>query len=300
MWRVSMRGPGSKEALLVPRPNPLDSGRFPGSPPAHLPFDRDSPPRTGHMMAHSTRWANSRAPVVGLRRMAPAAASVKDVTKRVRDGEERRTILHGISFDLARGELVVLRGPSGSGKTTLLAIVGAMLAPTSGEVLLDGEPTSRLRDTHRAQTRRSKVGFVFQDLQLVDGMTARDNVLLPQVPDGVTAETEARADLLLDRFGVRTVAECARAVALRRRTAAGRARPRPPIEPGAPPPRRTDGAPRRSPRASHRRGARGARARSARSARGARRDARRTDRGARSGDARARSCRRSPRRARCR
>jgi ABC-type lipoprotein export system ATPase subunit len=138
--------------------------------------------------------------------VTPPAASVRNVTKKIRDGETRRLVLEDVSFELARGELVVLRGPSGSGKTTLLAIVGAMLAPTSGEVLLDGEPTSRLRDAHRAQTRRSKVGFVFQDLQLVDSMTARENVLLPKVPDGVTRADEARADELLRRFGVGHVA----------------------------------------------------------------------------------------------
>ena len=134
--------------------------------------------------------------------MSHPAASLRDVSKRIRDGRERRTILDGVTFDLARGELVVLRGPSGSGKTTLLAIVGAMLSPTSGEVILDGEATSRLREAHRAQTRRAKVGFLFQDLQLVDGMTARENVLLPKVPDGVTSADVARADALLARFGV--------------------------------------------------------------------------------------------------
>src|SRR5580692_8754507 len=129
--------------------------------------------------------------------MSHPAASVRGVSKRIRDGNDRRTILEGITFDLERGELVVLRGPSGSGKTTLLAIVGAMLSPTSGEVFLDGEATSRLREAHRAQTRRAKVGFLFQDLQLIDEMTARENVLLPRIPDGVTAATEARADALL-------------------------------------------------------------------------------------------------------
>lgn len=137
----------------------------------------------------------------------PPAASVRDVVKRVRDGRERRTVLDGVSFDLARGELVVVRGPSGSGKTTLLAIVGAMLSPTSGEVHLDGEPTSRLRESHRAEVRRRKVGYVFQDLQLVDGLTARENVLLPRVPDGVRREDEARADALLARFGLASVAK---------------------------------------------------------------------------------------------
>jgi len=136
----------------------------------------------------------------------PAAASVRNVVKWIRDGSERRKVLDDVSFELERGELVVVRGPSGSGKTTLLAIVGAMLSPSSGEVHLDGEPTSRLRDAHRAEVRRRKVGFVFQDLQLVDGLTARDNVLLPRVPDGVRPEDEKRADALLDRFGLASVA----------------------------------------------------------------------------------------------
>jgi ABC-type lipoprotein export system ATPase subunit len=134
------------------------------------------------------------------------SASVRNVVKRIWDGSERRTVLDDVSFDLARGELVVVRGPSGSGKTTLLAIVGAMLSPSSGEVHLDGEPTSRLREGHRAEVRRRKVGFVFQDLQLVDGLTSRENVLLPRVPDGVRPEDEQRATALLERFGLGAVA----------------------------------------------------------------------------------------------
>jgi putative ABC transport system ATP-binding protein len=134
-----------------------------------------------------------------------ASASVRNVVKRIWDGRERRTVLDDVSFELERGELVVVRGPSGSGKTTLLAIVGAMLSPSSGEVHLDGEPTSRMREAHRAEVRRRKVGFVFQDLQLVDGLTAWENVLLPRVPDGVRKQDEKRATELLERFGLATV-----------------------------------------------------------------------------------------------
>jgi putative ABC transport system ATP-binding protein len=134
------------------------------------------------------------------------AASVKNVSKRVWDGRERRLVLEDVTFDVARGEVVVIRGPSGSGKTTLLAIVGAMLSPTTGEVHIDGEATSRLREAHRAEVRRKKVGFVFQDLQLVDALDARANVLLPCVPDGIGPEDEKRAEALLERFGVATIA----------------------------------------------------------------------------------------------
>lgn len=135
------------------------------------------------------------------------AVRVSDVVKRVRDGSARRTVLDGVSFEVRRGELVIVRGPSGSGKTTLLAIVGAMLSPTSGEVHLEGEPTSRLRETHRAEIRRRKVGFVFQDLQLLDGLSALRNVLLPKVPDGVTAADERRARALLEQRGLGALAD---------------------------------------------------------------------------------------------
>lgn len=130
------------------------------------------------------------------------AVRLENVIKRVRDGRDRRTVLDDVSFEIARGELVILRGPSGSGKTTLLAIVGAMLSPSSGEVHLDGEATSRLRDAHRAEVRRRKVGFVFQDLQLIGGLSARANVLVPCVVRGVTRADEDRADALLAKFGL--------------------------------------------------------------------------------------------------
>lgn len=136
-----------------------------------------------------------------------AAVRVEDVVKRVRDGATRRTVIDGVSFEIAQGEVVIVRGPSGSGKTTLLALVGAMLSPTSGEVHLDGEPTSRLRETHRAEVRRRKVGFLFQDLQLLDGLTAVQNVLLPCVPDGVTGADEKRAQALLEERGLGAVAQ---------------------------------------------------------------------------------------------
>ena len=136
---------------------------------------------------------------------ATPVASVQHVEKRVLDGTSRRLVLSDVSFDLAPGTLTVLRGASGSGKTTLLAIVGAMLSPTSGEVLLDGEPTSRLRDEHRAEVRRRKVGYLFQDLQLIEQLTAWENVVLPCMPDGNPSDDLKRADELLTRFRIETL-----------------------------------------------------------------------------------------------
>jgi putative ABC transport system ATP-binding protein len=127
---------------------------------------------------------------------------LNEVVKRVVDGRARRTIVDNVSFAVGAGQVVVLRGPSGSGKTTLLALIGIMMTPTSGEVLIDGEPTSRLRDAHRAEVRRHKVGFVFQDAQLIGAMTSRENVLLPRLPDGRRPGDDRRADEVLERFGI--------------------------------------------------------------------------------------------------
>src|SRR6476619_4101894 len=113
-----------------------------------------------------------------------ATLSAKQVTKRITDGRSRREVLRGISLDVHAGELVLVRGASGSGKTTLLGVLGGLLLLTSGEVWLDGEPISRLRDHQRADVRRHKVGYLFQDFGLIEGMSVLDNVLLPLVPSG--------------------------------------------------------------------------------------------------------------------
>lgn len=133
------------------------------------------------------------------------ALAAKDVSKRVSDGRARREVLKRVTLELYRGEMVLVSGPSGSGKTTLLAILGGMLLPTSGEVWLGGEAISRLRDHQRAEVRRAKVGYVFQDFGLVEGMTVLENVLLPLVPPGeaTTAAAVEKARALLDPSGLR-------------------------------------------------------------------------------------------------
>ena len=135
------------------------------------------------------------------------ALSAKDVSKRVSDGRSRREVLKGVSLDLHRGQMVLVRGPSGSGKTTLLAILGGMLLPTSGEVWLGGEAISRLRDHQRAEVRRAKVGYLFQDFGLIEGMTVLENVLLPLVPPGqANSDAVKRALALLDQLGMTDLA----------------------------------------------------------------------------------------------
>lgn len=130
----------------------------------------------------------------------------REVVKRVADGRARRTVLDHVSFELVPGRLCVLRGPSGSGKTTLLSLAGGLASPTSGEVFLRGEATSRLRDRARSELRRREVGYLFQDLQLIDRLEVLENVLLPVTPVGVSGELRKRALDLLERFGVSSLA----------------------------------------------------------------------------------------------
>jgi putative ABC transport system ATP-binding protein len=157
-----------------------------------------------------------------------ATLSAKQVTKRVADGRARREVLRGITIDLHAGELVLVRGASGSGKTTLLGVLGGMLLPTSGEVWLGGEPISRLRDHQRAEVRRRKVGYLFQDFGLIEGMSVLDNVLLPLVPPGqADGEATERVLDMLARLGLAPLAR-ANVAALssgeRQRVALARAR----------------------------------------------------------------------------
>ncbi len=113
------------------------------------------------------------------------------------------TALGGVDLAVTPGTFEAVVGPSGSGKTTLLSILGALVLPTEGEVLLGGRPVSRLRDHHRARLRRETVGFVMQDLGLVDRMSVLENVTLPMIPDGVAAAERRRRGLsLLDSFGM--------------------------------------------------------------------------------------------------
>lgn len=132
-----------------------------------------------------------------------SAIALEDVRKRYRDGATRVEAVAGVTLEVPEGALWVLRGPSGSGKTTLLGVMGGMVTPTSGAVRVLGEELTHLRDHHRTEVRRRKVGFVFQDLSLIDGMSVRENVLLPLVPlGGATREQVARAEALLARVGL--------------------------------------------------------------------------------------------------
>jgi len=113
------------------------------------------------------------------------------------------TALEPTTLRISRGEFVAVVGPSGSGKTTLLSILGGMLAPSTGQVLLDGKSFYHSTATRRAQMRLQQIGFVFQTFNLVPYLTALENVQVPlMLSQEKTVDRDRRAAELLARVGL--------------------------------------------------------------------------------------------------
>ena len=109
--------------------------------------------------------------------------------------------LHDISLTLETGKVTALRGPSGSGKTTLLTIIGCLSRPTSGRVFFQGEDISALPERFLTELRRRSFGFIFQQFNLIKGLSAVENIILPAFPTGrPRAELIAAANELLARL----------------------------------------------------------------------------------------------------
>ncbi len=122
----------------------------------------------------------------------------RQLTKRYQMGDVTVTALNDVNFAVERGEFVAIMGPSGSGKSTLLHLLGGLDTPTSGEVVLAGQPLSQLSDDQITRFRRQKIGFIFQFYNLLPTLTAAENVVLPLLIDGRTAsEYKARLQVLL-------------------------------------------------------------------------------------------------------
>ena len=111
---------------------------------------------------------------------------VKNVTKNYGKGESRTAALRGISFDVLEGEFLGIMGDSGSGKTTLLNCIATMTRPTSGEILLNGEDISAFKGARLAKYRGGKIGYLYQEFELLDNLTARENIVLPLALHGIT------------------------------------------------------------------------------------------------------------------
>jgi putative ABC transport system ATP-binding protein len=116
--------------------------------------------------------------------MSTIALEMRNVTKIYGEGSTEVHALHAVNLSVEREELVAVMGPSGCGKTTLLAIAGTLEEPTSGETLVDGIDVATLTRDERARLRRRSIGYVFQDFNLLAGLTAVENAALPLELDG--------------------------------------------------------------------------------------------------------------------
>ncbi|MEM9160293.1 MAG: ABC transporter ATP-binding protein [Verrucomicrobiota bacterium] len=130
-----------------------------------------------------------------------AALRLNGVVKRYRSGDGELEVLKGISFEVARGEVVSIIGPSGSGKTTLLGICAGLDVPSEGSVFVDGVCIDDLSEDDRAALRNERVGFVFQNFQLLPTLSALENVMVPLELRGERG-VEAKAEELLKRVGL--------------------------------------------------------------------------------------------------
>lgn len=129
--------------------------------------------------------------------------ALTDVKKIYQMGDTLVAALAGVSLNIRAGEFTAIMGPSGSGKSTLMNILGCLDRPTSGSYMLDNQEVSTLTDDELALTRNKKIGFVFQNFNLLPRITALDNVALPLVYAGVrAAERKRRAADALASVGL--------------------------------------------------------------------------------------------------
>lgn len=118
-------------------------------------------------------------------------------------GKNTFDALKGISLSMEKGEFVGIMGPSGSGKTTLLNILSTLDRPTNGSVLIDGEEVSTLNENQLSDFRSQKLGFIFQDFNLLENMTVFENIALPLSLHGVAPkEIEMRVNVLAEKLGI--------------------------------------------------------------------------------------------------
>lgn len=129
--------------------------------------------------------------------------TVENLHKSYRVGNASYEVLKGVSLHVGKGEFVAVMGPSGSGKTTLLNCISCYIPADSGSIRLDKTELARLEEGTLAEIRNKQLGFVFQDFLLLDGLTVRQNILLPAIIGGVVSNmTENRADQLCEVFGI--------------------------------------------------------------------------------------------------
>lgn len=128
---------------------------------------------------------------------------VKNLHKSYMVGQEKYQVLKGVDINVAQGEFIAVMGPSGSGKSTLLNCISCYIPFDEGKITLGGSELKDMSEDGLAKVRNEKLGFVFQDFMLLDGLTIRENILLPRIiNDSVDSEGEKLADKLLNLFGI--------------------------------------------------------------------------------------------------
>ncbi|WP_040210952.1 ABC transporter ATP-binding protein [Clostridium polynesiense] len=128
---------------------------------------------------------------------------VQGVYKTYGEGQSETAALKGITFDVLPGEFLGIMGASGSGKTTLLNCIATMLKPTSGQILLENQNISSFKGSQLAKYRGSKIGYLFQEFELLDNLTARENILLPLLIHGENSKNqELQLQRLVEQFDI--------------------------------------------------------------------------------------------------
>lgn len=123
-------------------------------------------------------------------------------------GSNSTYALNGVDIKVTTGEFVGVMGPSGSGKTTLLQMLSGIDRPTSGNILLEGKDISMMNPEELALFRRQRMGFVFQEFNLLDSLTLKENIILPMILDHKKAgEMEAKSNTLMKQFGIDGIAD---------------------------------------------------------------------------------------------
>ena len=126
----------------------------------------------------------------------------KEIFKIYKGVNKELTVLDNINFQVTKGEILSIVGPSGSGKTTLLGLCAGLDNQSSGIIKLAGEPISQLTENEKAEIRNRKVGFIFQNFQLLPTLTALENVMIPMELQGRSIGARAKAIELLKRVGL--------------------------------------------------------------------------------------------------
>ena len=130
-------------------------------------------------------------------------AEIKNLMKSYGSTDFETTVLKGIDLSIYQDDFIAIMGPSGSGKTTLLNILSTIDKPTQGKVILDGKDITRIPNKELSKLRRDKIGFIFQDYNLLDTMTLEDNIVLPMsLNGGLPKQILQKARSLAELFGL--------------------------------------------------------------------------------------------------